>query len=304
MGITVHEKAPDAESLLLTDAVGAGRGGSRRSGRCARDRRFRIRPHDRSGAHVHARDGHGRAADSRRRDPHRQAHRGRPRPGAQRPRHYPPTYDYLLAAFEPVKAGQGRIDRPHRRLPRPECARRDRAAAQPEDGRAQRKRPRPRTRRTEKARTTRKRRSTPARIRWRPRKRFAAIAQPAQHRSPRASTTSAQRPRPEGRARAQAPRRRSSWNSSSRRRCSTRWSGTCAATWTRCAASSARSWRSACARPACRARTSSSTFPKNETNVRWIDKHVRAKRKHSAPLGRLREEVERRQQSCARSRSA
>ena len=39
-----------------------------------------------------------------------------------------------------------------------------------------------------------------------------------------------------------------------------------------------------------------STFPKNETNVRWIDKHVRAKRKHSAPLGRLREEVVRRQQ--------
>ncbi len=38
------------------------------------------------------------------------------------------------------------------------------------------------------------------------------------------------------------------------------------------------------------------TFPKNETNVRWIDKHVRAKRKHSAPLGRLREEVVRRQQ--------
>ncbi len=39
-----------------------------------------------------------------------------------------------------------------------------------------------------------------------------------------------------------------------------------------------------------------STFPKNETNVRWIDKHIRAKRKHSAPLGRLREEVIRRQQ--------
>ncbi len=39
-----------------------------------------------------------------------------------------------------------------------------------------------------------------------------------------------------------------------------------------------------------------STFPKNETNVRWIDKHVRAKRKHSAPLGRLKEEVVRRQQ--------
>ena len=39
-----------------------------------------------------------------------------------------------------------------------------------------------------------------------------------------------------------------------------------------------------------------STFPKNETNVRWIDKHIRAKRKHSAPLGRLKEEVVRRQQ--------
>ena len=38
-----------------------------------------------------------------------------------------------------------------------------------------------------------------------------------------------------------------------------------------------------------------STFPKNETNVRWIDKHVRAKRKHSAALGRLKEEVVRRQ---------
>ena len=39
-----------------------------------------------------------------------------------------------------------------------------------------------------------------------------------------------------------------------------------------------------------------STFPRNETNVRWIDKHVRAKRKHSAALGRLKEEVVRRQQ--------
>jgi RNA polymerase primary sigma factor len=38
-----------------------------------------------------------------------------------------------------------------------------------------------------------------------------------------------------------------------------------------------------------------STFPRNETNVRWIDKHIRAKRKHSAALGRLREEVVRRQ---------
>ena len=37
------------------------------------------------------------------------------------------------------------------------------------------------------------------------------------------------------------------------------------------------------------------TFPKNETNKRWIDKHVRAKRKHSAPLAKLRDEVTKRQ---------
>jgi RNA polymerase primary sigma factor len=37
------------------------------------------------------------------------------------------------------------------------------------------------------------------------------------------------------------------------------------------------------------------TFPRNETNVKWIDKHIRAKRKHSAALARLREDVEKTQ---------
>jgi RNA polymerase primary sigma factor len=37
------------------------------------------------------------------------------------------------------------------------------------------------------------------------------------------------------------------------------------------------------------------TFPKNETNIKWLDKHIRAKRKHSAALARLREEVEKQQ---------
>ncbi len=37
------------------------------------------------------------------------------------------------------------------------------------------------------------------------------------------------------------------------------------------------------------------TFPRNETNLQWLDKHVRAKRKHSAALGRMREEIERQQ---------
>jgi len=38
-----------------------------------------------------------------------------------------------------------------------------------------------------------------------------------------------------------------------------------------------------------------STFPRNETNITWIDKHIRAKRKHSAALARLRDEVEKTQ---------
>jgi RNA polymerase primary sigma factor len=37
------------------------------------------------------------------------------------------------------------------------------------------------------------------------------------------------------------------------------------------------------------------TFPRNETNLHWLDKHVRAKRKHSAALGRMREAIEKHQ---------
>jgi RNA polymerase primary sigma factor len=37
------------------------------------------------------------------------------------------------------------------------------------------------------------------------------------------------------------------------------------------------------------------TFPKNETNIKWLDKHIRAKRKHSAALHRLRDDIEKTQ---------
>jgi RNA polymerase primary sigma factor len=37
------------------------------------------------------------------------------------------------------------------------------------------------------------------------------------------------------------------------------------------------------------------TFPKNETNPHWIDKHIRSKRKHSSALAKLKEEVQRNQ---------
>jgi RNA polymerase primary sigma factor len=38
-----------------------------------------------------------------------------------------------------------------------------------------------------------------------------------------------------------------------------------------------------------------STFPKNETSTRWLDKHIKAKKRYSAPLAKFKEEVERRQ---------
>ncbi len=37
------------------------------------------------------------------------------------------------------------------------------------------------------------------------------------------------------------------------------------------------------------------TFPKNETNTRWLAKHIKAKKKFSSALARLKEEVEKRQ---------
>ncbi|MDE2221050.1 MAG: hypothetical protein KGJ52_11815, partial [Gammaproteobacteria bacterium] len=37
------------------------------------------------------------------------------------------------------------------------------------------------------------------------------------------------------------------------------------------------------------------TFPRNETSSRWIAKHVKAGKKYSAPLARLKDEIERRQ---------
>jgi RNA polymerase primary sigma factor len=38
-----------------------------------------------------------------------------------------------------------------------------------------------------------------------------------------------------------------------------------------------------------------STFPKNETSARWLAKHMKAGKKYSAPLTRLKDEIERRQ---------
>jgi RNA polymerase primary sigma factor len=37
------------------------------------------------------------------------------------------------------------------------------------------------------------------------------------------------------------------------------------------------------------------SFPKNETNLSWVDKHIRAKRKHSSALAKLKEDIQRTQ---------
>jgi len=37
------------------------------------------------------------------------------------------------------------------------------------------------------------------------------------------------------------------------------------------------------------------SFPRNETNLKWVDKHIRAKRKHSSVLARMKEEIHRNQ---------
>ena len=38
-----------------------------------------------------------------------------------------------------------------------------------------------------------------------------------------------------------------------------------------------------------------STFPKNETSTRWLDKHIKAKKRYSVPLAKFKDEIERRQ---------
>ena len=37
------------------------------------------------------------------------------------------------------------------------------------------------------------------------------------------------------------------------------------------------------------------SFPKNETNLEWVEKHIRAKRKHSSTLARLKDDIQRAQ---------
>ena len=112
------------------------RRGRRRSRAGARHHgRRRVRPHHRPGPHVHARDGHGRAADARRRNRHREAHRGRPRFRAPRAVALPAHVRIHPACLRAAQGRPGPPRRHHRRLRRPERARRHRRADQSEAGR-------------------------------------------------------------------------------------------------------------------------------------------------------------------------
>ena len=46
------------------------------------------------------------------------------------------------------------------------------------------------------------------------------------------------------------------------------------------------------------------SFPKNETNLAWVDKHIRAKRKHSSALAKLKEDIQRAQKRLQKMEQA
>ena len=90
-----------------------------------------VRAHRRSGAHVSARDGLGRAAVARGRNRHRQAHRGRPRGDDRRPLRKPadlPGHHHLARRAQRRKGLPARHHRPRSDLCRPRrqdrCSRR------------------------------------------------------------------------------------------------------------------------------------------------------------------------------------
>jgi RNA polymerase primary sigma factor len=293
MGITVYEKPPDAESLLLTDASAPDEEAVEEAaaalaiadsefGRTTDPVRMYMR--EMGTVELLTREGEIRIAK-------------RIEEGLDQVRTalawYPPTYDYLLAAYEPVKAGGGRITdiivgfidpdapdeiaQPHNpkavvRKEQPELDDDDDAEESDEDEEAIDTGPDPQ----ETAR------------------RFAAITR--LHNQIAKGLTTARGAREPRIVRARkrlaeqflelklAPRMFDALVTHLRshvdevRRLE-------------------REIMAVCVRQAGMPRKDFiATFPKNETNVRWIDKHIRAKRKHSAPLGRLKEEVVRRQQ--------
>jgi RNA polymerase primary sigma factor len=293
MGITVYEKAPDAESLLLTDASAPDEEAVEEAaaalaiadsefGRTTDPVRMYMR--EMGTVELLTREGEIRIAK-------------RIEEGLDQVRtalaYYPPTYEYLLAAWEPVKAGQGRITdlivgfldpnapdeiaQPHNMKT---VVRKEESEAEDEEGEEG-------SDDEEEALDTGPDPEETAR-------RFAAITRLYNTVAKGLATARGAREPKIVRARKRlaeqfmelklAPKMFDALVAHLRshvdevRRLE-------------------REIMSVCVRQAGMPRKDFiGTFPRNETNVRWIDKHIRAKRKHSAALGRLREEVVRRQQ--------
>ena len=118
----------------------------RRRCRPTADTRRADRPHRRSGAHVPARDGLGRAAVARGRNRHRQAHRGRPRGDDRRPVRKPadlPGHHHLARRAERRPrfcCATSSISKPPTRAPRPRPRRR-RCRVRRDGARLRRRRP-------------------------------------------------------------------------------------------------------------------------------------------------------------------
>ena len=293
MGITVHEKAPDAESLLLTDASAPDEEAVEEAaaalaiadsefGRTTDPVRMYMR--EMGTVELLTREGEIRIAK-------------RIEEGLDQVRtalaYYPPTYDYLLAAYEPVKAGQGRITdiivgfidpnapdeiaQPHNpktvvRKEEPELDD-DETEDKPEE--------------EEEAIDTGPDPEETAR-------RFGAIQR--LHNTIAKGLATARGTREPKIVRA---RKRLAEHFMELKLAPKMFDAL--VTHLRSHIDDVRRLEreimTVCVRQAGMPRKDFiGTFPKNETNVRWIDKHIRAKRKHSAALGRLREEVVRRQQ--------
>jgi RNA polymerase primary sigma factor len=293
MGITVHEKAPDAESLLLTDASAPDEEAVEEAaaalaiadsefGRTTDPVRMYMR--EMGTVELLTREGEIRIAK-------------RIEEGLDQVRtalaYYPPTYDYLLAAWEPVKAGQGRITDLIVGFLDPNAPD---EIAQPQNPKTvvRKEEPQSDEEEAEDGATDEEEAIDTGPDPEETAKRFAAIQRLHNTVTKGLATAKSARDPKVVRARKRlaeqfielklAPKMFDALVAHLRshvdevRRLE-------------------REIMAVCVRQAGMPRKDFiGTFPKNETNVRWIDKHIRAKRKHSAPLGRLKEEVVRRQQ--------
>ena len=293
MGITVYEKAPDAESLLLTDASAPDEEAVEEAaaalaiadsefGRTTDPVRMYMR--EMGTVELLTREGEIRIAK-------------RIEEGLDQVRtalaYYPPTYDYLLAAWEPVKAGQGRITDLIVGFLDPNAPD---EIAQPQNPKAvvRKEAPESEDEESEEGSEDEEEAIDTGPDPEETAKRFAAIHR--LHNTVAKGLVTAKSARDPKVVRA---RKRLAEQFMELKLAPKMFDALVAHLRSHVdeVRRLEREIMAVCVRQAGMPRKDFiGTFPRNETNVRWIDKHVRAKRKHSAALGRLREEVVRRQQ--------